>query len=171
MKWVSFFLNCKRFSRVNLHLNNVKELLQWGSLGDHYMSLLAGDQYTELLDMCFIMLEGARGTGRCEEELWVMIVKSTSFLVFCLEKLKDLNIPIIFNLETMKLSLELVFDTNNRSPHIPSLYPSFTRRIGVHAMGEVFKLVAMLFQAPDLMMTHEMKCMLHQFVKRDVRLG
>ncbi len=136
---------------------------------DYYRHLYQEQRYTELLDMCFIMLEGASGTDQCDDYLWFMIVESIFPIVYSLEKLKGLNSPI-FNLETMKLSLELVFETSNRSPRPPARYSSYRTTMIFNPMEQIFKLVSFLCETPE-MVTHEIKCMLHEFVKRDVRLG
>ena len=123
-----------------------------------------------LLETCWIILEGALRQDLSDDELWVVIVKSTFLLVSCLEELKKEYNPIL-NHETMKLSLELVFDTNSRSPFLPAI----VSRLGeagssMRPMQIIYKLVAMLSETPDIV-THEIKGMLHQFVKRDSRDG
>jgi len=143
--------------------------LWYSFMRDHYMTLFIRHQYTELLEMCCIIFEGARGTGRCDDKLWFVIVESTFLLVDSLEKLKGFHSPI-FNLETMKLSLELVFETSYRSPRHRARHPSYKTSTFFNPMKQIFKLVALLVETPD-MVTHEIKCMLHQFVMRDIRLG
>jgi len=138
---------------------------------DNYILVLyLSKQHTMLLETCWIILEGALRQDLSDDDLWVVIVQGTFMLVSCLEGLKQDQSPIL-NLETIKLSFELVFDTNNRYPFLTA----FLSRLGVggsrmQPMQIIYKLVAMLSETPDIV-TREIKCMLHEFVKRDSRDG
>ena len=134
--------------------------------------LLTGNRYTELLDICWIMLEGARGHDPGDsEELWTMIANVTYSLVTALRKLKNQHNPIL-NLETLKISMELVFETNSRSPYLLDVSRDpFVDRIvsgSFQPLTTIFHLVVFLSEIPE-MVTHETKCCLHQFIKRDRR--
>jgi len=134
--------------------------------------LLTGNRYTELLDICWIMLEGARGHDPGDsEELWTMIASVTYSLVTALRKLKNQHNPIL-NLETLKISMELVLETNCRSPYLldVSRDPFADRFVSgsFEPLTTIFHLVVLLSEIPE-MVTHETKCCLHQFIKRDGR--
>jgi len=80
-----------------------------GFIRSYSYDLVSANRYTELLNTCWIMLEGADGHDLDgNDPLWSMIIDVTSILVCTLLKLGTDRNPIL-NLDTLKLSLKLFF--------------------------------------------------------------
>jgi len=138
-----------------------------GSFKVYCSRLVFSNRYTQLLDICWIFLEAARGHDPDDnDELWSMITEVTLLLCNALRNLKNERNPIL-NLETWKLSLKLVCATKIRSPHPLSLR-SANMQGSIDPTNAICCLIAMLAESPE-MMTLEIKRCLHKFVKRDGR--
>jgi len=145
----------------------------WGGFVTKHFSLSTlyrENRFTELLEISWLMLEG---TSDCQEpgheEYWKMVVEVNYWLGKTLAKLKRQHNPIL-NLETLKLSLKLLFYSNDRSPH---LTPVNIKRRGtakvVEPMQILFNLMYTVVCPSPEMITPEIKSILMQFVKRDAR--
>lgn len=141
---------------------------------DYSSKLYSENRLTELLEICWCMLEGVRITHQ------KMIIDIVYDLVLCLRKLKDEKSPIL-NSETLHLSLKLVSDANrfhlgynidrNSGPVTVVSYFRDAAGFGmltVRPMETIYKLFIILSDSPE-MVTKEIKSCLHQFFKRDER--
>jgi len=84
----------------------------WYEVVSEYCEELCSEsRSTELVEVCWIMLEGARLHDTREIYLWLMVERITKTIVMALMKLKIDGNPI-FSSETLQLSLELITDTD-----------------------------------------------------------
>jgi len=140
----------------------------WCGLADDYSEALCiGNRNAELLDFCWVLLEGARLHDAQETFLWHAIKVITTDLLQALENLKTDRDPIL-NSETLRLSLELVTDTD-----VPKWSVQHTGSV-IHIgkwreeMSIVYHLVSMISELPE-MITPEIKFCLGQYVRQDER--
>jgi len=111
------------------------------------------------------------GTSDCQEpgheKYWKMVVKCNYWIVKTLIELKKTNDPIL-NLEMLKFSMKLVFDSSNRSPR---LSPTVTvnQQETATVLVNVFNLIHNLLSSSPEMITPEINSLLLQFIQRDVR--
>lgn len=110
---------------------------------------------TELLEVCWLMLEG---TGNCEDpsndHYRKMINRVSRFLLWSLSRLK-LSHSSLLNSETWKVSLKLALESNNASQ-------------GTHTLNILCDLVALLSKSPEII-TPDIKSLVKEFVEQDTR--
>lgn len=134
-----------------------------------YSNLLRHHTHNRVLEVCWMMLEGARvADDSIGTELWEMIQPITSYIQFSLLALKEEQ---NLNSETLTLSLQLVLDTRSKCPTLPyyDLGAHGTKYFYLrHDTEEFYQFVSMLALSPE-MMTEDIKRLLREFVDRDLR--
>jgi len=132
---------------------------------------LSESRFTELLDISWSMLDGindCQGPDRAEK-YWKMIVIVNYWLVET--KLKNINSPIL-NLETLKYSCKLVFDSNNRSPLLERFVINQSgSSVAAIPLLILYNLMCNVVCSSPEMITSEVKSLFMQFVKRDAPNG
>ncbi len=117
------------------------------------------------------MLDGindCQGPDRAEK-YWKMIVIVNYWLVET--KLKNINSPIL-NLETLKYSCKLVFDSNNRSPLLERFVINQSgSSVAAIPLLILYNLMCNVVCSSPEMITSEVKSLFMQFVKRDAPNG
>jgi len=133
---------------------------------DYSEALCNSNRYAELLDLCWVLLEGARLQDTRKTYLWLAFKNVTDNLLKALENLKTDRNPIL-NPETLRLSLELITDTN--APEKSAQFSdSVIQDIGkfMEETSVVYHLVTLISELPE-MITPEIKVCLGQYVRRD----
>jgi len=137
---------------------------------DNCKALLSANRISELLEVCWVMLEGARLHDIREMLLWLMVEWFTEMIVTALTKLQIDRNPILSS-ETLMLSLELITDTDESYLSIDHENESVTLvRCGSHAgiMSVIYNLVNMISKLPELI-TPELKCSLKRYARQNGR--
>lgn len=151
------------FSRTN---SKALEFYLWnGFVYTVFSRLRNNKRNAELLEVCWIMLEGARSTNVRFKNVWMEIVGIDIRLVESLKNLKDEKSPMLTS-EVLKLSLELVIDENRFKLIVSDEEDSRSIEL-LHE--EILKLLPIISESPSELVTSEIKRCLHQFVKRDER--
>jgi len=141
--------------------------LWYGLYTDYAEALCTGNWYAELLDYYWVLLEGARLHDPRKTDNWLAIKSITQDLLNALENLKKDRSPIL-NSETLRLSLELITDTD--APEISAQFSDSVIHIGKgrEEMSVVYHLVSLISELPG-MITSEIKFCLGQYVRQDGR--
>jgi len=133
---------------------------------DHCYRLYLDERYIEVIDICWLMLEGGQDPGI--DEYWSMVVSASYWLVMSLCMLKDVQSPFL-TFETWNLSLKLVLNSmNNRSPRLPSVteYVENGALETISPIETVLQMITALSGSPE-MLTPMAITQLEQFVQRD----
>jgi len=139
----------------------------WYELASNYCgALYFGNHISELLDVCWVVFEGARLHDTRQWMLyWYSLEKLTAILLAGLKKLKIDRNPILSS-ETLMLSLELITDTD--ISHLPGRQSALALRKHTGYMYVIYDLISMISELPE-MITPEIKSCLERFVRRNGR--
>lgn len=129
----------------------------------YYSDLFCEDRFTEVLEIYWIFLEGARVAGDLSDrDLWEKVADATSCII---DALLELEQEQNLNSETLNLSFELIFnEMHNRWPTQAQL-----DHCNRTPMSAIYQLVLILLRSPAEMATEEIKEFLRRFVERDSR--
>jgi len=141
-----------------------------GFVYDYFSLLHSANRNSELVDVCWIMLEGARRHDPRQFHVWHIIGNAILFLITTLMKLRRDDPNAVLNSELLRLSLQLIIDTNKS--HLPMESPSslIFSRIPNDYIDVVYNLISMIGEMPE-MMTQEIKDCLKRLVQYDGRNG
>ncbi len=139
-----------------------------------YMNDNNTDHQRMLLEVGWIMLEGARVTDLRDDDLFWMVIKINDYIVLYLKRLKQEQSSTLTS-KMLQLSLELISETDRShlegvdyGPSHFNWYTDANDRNEIEPMKTIYNFVTILSESPE-MVTHEIKSCLHQFVKRDGR--
>lgn len=149
--------------------NAFSSYLWRGFVYDYFSFLSSANRNIELLDICWIMLEGARRHDPRQFHVWHLIGNATLFLIATLIKLKD-NSNAVLNSEILRLSLELIIATNKSHLPMESSSSLIFSGIPTDYIDVVYNLVSMIGEMPELM-NQEIKDCLKRLVQYDGRNG
>jgi len=118
-------------------------------------------RHSELLEICWIMLEAVPKNNLRDYKLGQMIMFVRDFLVSTLDELNEKRNAILTP-ETLRMSIELATDYSSHllmnEVEVDSSY-----------LFTMIQLVALIASLPTEMISHEILCCLHRLVKRDER--
>ncbi len=142
--------------------------LWYGSTALYSGALYSRNLNAELLEVSWILMEGARIHDTWKTELRQVIEYITKNVLKALTKLQIDRNPI-FNSETVALSLELVIDTDASHLSEDMSVTIFYHGNHIENMSVIYNLVSMISKSPDITITPEIESCLRRFVHRDGR--
>lgn len=145
----------------------VLSYLWYGLASKYWKTLCERDRNAELLDLCWLVMEGVHNHDKRDHFLSHAMDYVTKILLNVLNKMKIDRNPILSS-ETLSLSLELVTDTDTFRSYLDlSVSVLSSGKYRDHSTMSIgYNLVTLLSKLPE-MITPEIKSCLRRFLRQN----